>query len=1098
MKVTKRDGTKEGVNLNKISKRIETIARERNLSTRYVDTDVIAQKTVAGMYNNIQTSEIDTLAAETAAGMATHHPDYLKLAAGIEVSNMHKNTNPSYYERLSSLVEAKIVRPDILEKAVRFNITADGHNNEDYRFNYFGLRTLMKSYLLRIDGNIVERPQDLYIRVALELSDSEQEAKETYMLLRQHYYTHATPTLFNAGTNKNQLASCFLLDTEDSIKGIYKTLSDCADISKMAGGIGFNVNKVRSKYSPIQGTGGKSNGITPMLRVFNETARYVDQCFHGDTYVYTSKGPVMFKHLSESDKVLTLDGYRDIERVLRHNSKGSGFEISTKQSLRPSHVTDGHPFYTLRGQKKGINNSVIKNRLDKGLLNPEWIEASELVEGDFIGYPIPSEEKDMYFSEEDCWLYGLLVGDGSMPSDTSNAFTVHVNKNEEEILRRLRSYCEDRLIEFSEEVDGGRVRFRTQHSNRMPWSKNYLYSQDKQKFIHESLQLLPKDKTFAVIKGLMDSDGHYGSKELLLEMTSYQVVESVRFMLMRFGILSSGYERDRTESEVGIGHGKPTVVIRLPKVKVLCDYLGVDCGKYVNYLVHDNVMWSRITSIEKKAVRSVMFDLHVKGEHNYVTHSGLAHNGGGKRKGSFAAYIEPWHADVFDFLELKRPHGKEENKARDLFLGLWMNNLFFERVKNDSYWTLFSPSEAPQLGDVYGNEFESMYIALENKGLGRKIRAQELWSAIISSQIESGVPYLLNKDEANEKSNQKNLGTIRNSNLCTEIIQYSSEDEHAVCNLASIALPKFINGTEFDFEALGYVVAVATRNLNKAIDKTMYPTREARKSNMSHRPIGLGVQGLADVFFEMNIAFDSPEAKDLNKKIFEHIYFHALKESNRMARNHTTYASYHGSPVSHGILQQDMWNDTDHMTGDLSHEWLHLREDIRQYGVINSLLVAPMPTASTASILGNTEAFEPITSNLYVRRVLAGEFIMINEYLVKRLIKEGLWSESMRRSLINSNGSVQNLSVPQSIKDVYKTAYELSQKVIIDLAADRAVYIDQSQSMNLFLRNPNGKKLSSMYFYAWSKGLKTMQYYLRSSSAVDAKHRSTLKKASCH
>lgn len=690
MHITKRDGTKESVNLNKISRRIETISKELNLSTKYVDTDIIAQKTVAGMYNNIAASEIDTLAAETAAGMATHHPDYLKLAAGIEVSNLHKNTLPGYLDRLSKLVEAGIVRGDILQKAIQFNITADGHNDEDYRFNYFGLRTLMKSYLLRIDGEVVERPQDLYIRVALELSNDEQSAKETYKLLREHYYTHATPTLFNSGTNKNQLASCFLLDTEDSIKGIYKTLSDCADISKMAGGIGFNVNKIRSKYSPIEGTGGRSNGIVPMLKVFNETARYVDQ-------------------------------------------------------------------------------------------------------------------------------------------------------------------------------------------------------------------------------------------------------------------------------------------------------------------------------------------------------------GGGKRKGSFAAYMEPWHADVFDFLELKRPHGKEENKARDLFLGLWMNNLFFERVKNNSHWTLFSPSEAPQLGDVYGEEFERMYISLENRGLGKRINAQELWSAIISSQIESGVPYLLNKDEANEKSNQKNLGTIRNSNLCTEIIQYSSEDEHAVCNLASIALPKFVSGNEFDFESLGYVVAVATRNLNNAIDSTMYPTPEARNSNMTHRPIGLGVQGLADVFFKLNIAFDSTEAKALNKKIFENIYFYALKESNRLSKQSTTYGSYHGSPVSQGILQQDMWKDVDHLTGDLAEEWKILREDIAEYGVKNSLLVAPMPTASTASILGNTEAFEPITSNLYVRRVLAGEFIMINEYLVKRLIKEGLWSESMRRSLINSNGSVQNLNVPQSIKDVYKTAYELSQRVIIDLAADRAV-----------------------------------------------------------
>ena len=746
MYVVKRDGRKEPVKFDKITARIIKMCYGLD---PLVSPEAVAMKVIEGIYDGVTTTDLDNLAAEVSAAKTIDHPDYALLASRIAVSNLHKETKKTFSDVMADLYlymdpktgeNASLLAEDVYNVIMENKDLLDSSiiYDRDFKYDYFGFKTLTRSYLMKLNGDIVERPQQMLMRVSIGIHKGDiQSAIKTYNLMSEGWFTHATPTLFNAGTPKPQMSSCFLLTMkEDSIAGIYDTLKNCAQISQSAGGIGLSIHDIRAKGSYIKGTNGESNGIVPMLRVFNDTARYVDQ-------------------------------------------------------------------------------------------------------------------------------------------------------------------------------------------------------------------------------------------------------------------------------------------------------------------------------------------------------------GGGKRKGSFAIYIEPWHADVFDFLDLKKNHGKEEQRARDLFYALWIPDLFMKRVKENGSWTLMCPHECPGLSDTHSAEFEALYIKYETEGKGRKtIKAQDLWFKILESQIETGTPYMLYKDAANGKSNQQNLGTIKSSNLCTEIIEYTSPDEIAVCNLASIALPKFVteDGT-FDHDKLFEVSYQAAINLNKVIDENYYPVEEARNSNIRHRPIGLGVQGLADAFIMMRFPFESEEARTLNREVFETIYYAAMTASKDLAKRDGVYESYVGSPVSKGIFQPDMWN----VTPSPRWEWDVLKEEVKKYGVRNSLLLAPMPTASTAQILGNNECFEPYTSNVYTRRVLSGEFIIVNKHLLKDLVKAGLWTKEMRQTIMSTSGSIQNISeIPQNLKDLYKTAWEISQKAIIDLASDRGAYICQSQSLNIFMENANFGKLTSMHFYGWEKGLKTGMYYLRTKAATDA------------
>lgn len=766
MYVVKRDGRQEAVHFDKITARLKKLSY--GLSADHCDPVLVAQKVCAGVYKGVTTSQLDELAAETAAALTANHPDYACLAARIAVSNLHKNTKKSFSETIKDMyhhvsersgLKAPLIADDIYE-IIQMNaarLDSEIIYDRDFDYDYFGFKTLERSYLLKIQGKVVERPQHMLMRVSVGIhKDNIDAALGTYHLMSQRWFTHASPTLFNAGTPRPQLSSCFLICMkDDSIEGIYDTLKECAVISKSAGGIGVSVHNIRATGSYIRGTNGTSNGIVPMLRVFNDTARYVDQ-------------------------------------------------------------------------------------------------------------------------------------------------------------------------------------------------------------------------------------------------------------------------------------------------------------------------------------------------------------GGGKRKGAFAVYLEPWHADIHEFLDLRKNHGKEEQRARDLFYALWIPDLFMERVQSNDDWSLFCPSESPGLADCWGAEFEKLYIHYEKQGKAKKVvKAQNLWFEILKSQIETGTPYMLYKDTCNRKSNQQNLGTIKSSNLCTEILEYTSPTETAVCNLASIALPRYVrekgvsaesqpaklvgsrgsNNRYFDFEKLAEVTSIVTKNLNKIIDTNYYPVETARRSNMRHRPIGIGVQGLADTFILLGMSFDSPEAQQLNKDIFETIYYYALKASSELATEEGPYETYDGSPVSKGVLQPDMWG----VTPSSRWDWGALRSMISTNGVRNSLLVAPMPTASTSQILGNNECFEPYTSNIYSRRVLSGEFVVVNKHLLHDLTETGLWSPNVKNQIINDDGSVQKISsIPNELKLIYKTVWEIKQRTLVDMAVDRGCYIDQSQSLNIHMDQPNFGKLTSLHFHTWSNGLKTGMYYLRSRAAADA------------
>ena len=751
MKVKKRDGSLEEMRYDKITRRISIFCSDLNLE--YIDPTYVTLKVTQGIYDGISTTELDVLAAETAASMTTTHPDYAKLSGRLAVSNLHKTTPKKFSQCIKELYsfiepktgkESSLISTEVYEFVMSNKESLDGaiHQERDLEFDYFGFKTLERSYLLKIGSRVVERPQYMYMRVAVGICKGDVEmALRIYDDLSQHYYTHATPTLFNAGTKRPQMSSCFLIGNKgDDINGLFDTIKDVANISKWAGGIGLHVHDVRAKGAYIKGTGGESDGIVPMMKTYNEVARWINQ--------------------------------------------------------------------------------------------------------------------------------------------------------------------------------------------------------------------------------------------------------------------------------------------------------------------------------------------------------------GGKRKGSFAVYLEPWHADVFEFIDLRKNTGKEEMRARDLFLAMWTPDLFMQRVEQDGEWSLFSPDEAPGLSDVYDTpeekKFTKLYESYEKEGKARKvIKARKLMDAILTSQIETGTPYMLYKDPANYKSNQKNLGTIKSSNLCTEIIEYSSPTEQAVCNLASIALPKYIINEEFNHQMLYEYTYQVVKNLNNVIDLNFYPTEETKRSNFKHRPVGLGVQGLADVFCLLSLPFESNEADKLQIEIFETIYFAALTSSKDLAQKNGSYETFNGSPLSEGIFQYQLWNKKDEDNSG-RWDWKSLREEILKHGVRNSLLVAPMPTASTAQILGNNEAFEPFTTNLYTRRTLSGEFVMINKHLIKMLLEKDLWSEDIKKKLIIENGSVQNIpEIPTDIKEIFKTVWEMSQKRILMMASNRSVYIDQSQSLNLFIDNVTKQKLLAAHIYGWKLGLKTGMYYLRTRSAVD-------------
>ena len=1119
MYVTKRSGKSEIVSFDKILNRIKTIGQEANIKINYT---ALVMKVIDQLYDNISTTKIDELSAEQCASMASIHPDYNVLAGRIIVSNHLKNTSsvfsdtmtqlymyrdkhnkhsPLISEELYNIIRSYDEEPDGVSSIFKTNkLDTIIDYNREYLIDYFGFKTLERAYLMKIDKKIVERVQHMWLRVAIGIhGDNFTRICETYELMSLKYFTHATPTLFNAGTPHPQLSSCYLLAMEnDSIDGIYNTLKDCALISKWAGGIGLHIHNVRAAGSHIRGTNGESNGIVPMLRVFNNTAKYVDQCVHPETIIYTTHGPKSIQDcIAGETEIFNMNGETEvIGNVLEHSYDGEFLEIHTTQSIHPLRITPQHPVYALRGQQKGVNYSVITNRLNKQLAQFEWTDAGELDENDMIVYSIPKYDRDYTnITADDCYMYGVILGDGSMSNqnDSSGYVSMHTT-NKRPIREFMEDYFNKRLVEFKVDVTDNTTRIRWNRNIHLPFRYADCYDETKQKRVHPKWLNLPLDKCKFILKGLIDTDGS-NAKELVFDSTSLNLIESVRFICLKMGVLTSGYIRDRVGeqhiTQNGIIENKRiSYSLRIPRTREICELLDIEYAEdvqFFKFFKYGDFLLSRIKQINKTTYTGVLYDLQMSKQHDYMLTNGLVHNGGGKRNGSFAIYLEPWHADIEMFLDMRKNHGDEDLKARDLFYALWTPDLFMQRVKDNGDWTLMCPDECPGLSDVYGEEFEDLYTSYEKSGKGRRtVKARELWFRVLDAQMETGTPYLLYKDAVNKKCNQKNLGTIKSSNLCCEITEYSDEDETAVCNLASIALPAFIKDAPdgssdkvFDYELLHSVARTVTYNLNRIIDVNFYPTDKTRRSNKRHRPIGIGVQGLADVFMMMNLPFTSDKARIINKNIFETIYHAALEESCNIAKTEGTYETFDGSPASYGILQFDMWN-VNPSENEQRYDWNEMKEDIKMHGLRNSLLVAPMPTASTSQILGYNECIEPITSNIYNRRTIAGEFILANKYLMNDLLKLELWNEKMKNAIIANNGSVQSIeTIPIEIREKYKTVWELPMRSIIDMAADRGAYICQSQSLNLWLEDPNYSNLTSMHFHSWSKGLKTGMYYLR-------------------
>ena len=1103
MYVVKRNGEREIVSFDKILQRIKNTGQEANIQLNYT---MLAMKVIDQLYDGISTSQIDELTSEQCASLASTHPDYNILAGRIVVSNLQKNTRDELVKVVNDLYHFKdthgkhcpIVSED-LYKVVQYHsqrLEEMIDYSRDYLIDYFGFKTLERAYLLRINKKIVERPQHMWMRVAIGIhGDDLERVKESYDAMSQKYFTHATPTLFNAGTPRPQLSSCFLIAMEDdSIEGIYNTLKDCANISKWAGGIGLHIHNIRSTGTHIRGTNGTSNGIVPMLRVFNTTAKYVDQCVTPETIVYTTQGPKEIQHCEAGvTDILNASGQMEtIENVLEHYYEGPMLNIYTLHSIKPLSITPEHPIYGITGQAKGLKYSVIKNRLEKGLAIMDYIEAKDVDESTMIAYSIPEYEKDdSRIHADDCYFYGVLLGDGCVyPTNANSGYVSMHSENKQNVKEFLMHYFEKRCIEYFVEEHNHTTRIRWNKNLQLPFRYHDIYNENKEKRMLSRWLHLPLYKAEQIIKGLLDTDGCMSAKELVFDNTSYHLIENIRYLCLRMGILTSGLERNRVRnSHVScygsvIEHKKINYVLRIPKTREMCSLL--ECAykddQFFKFFRYENFLFTRVQKIENTEYKGTLYDLQMTKEHNYTLHNGIVHNGGGKRNGSFAIYLEPWHGDIEVFLQMRKNHGDEELKARDLFYGLWIPDLFMERVKANSTWTLMCPDECPGLSDVYGDEFKELYERYESQGRGKKtMQARDLWFQILDAQMETGTPYLCYKDAANRKSNQKNIGIIKSSNLCTEILEVSTSKETAVCNLASIALPSFVDTStqppSYNFEKLHEISKIVTNNLNKVIDVNFYPTEKTHTSNMRHRPIGIGVQGLADTFIQMGYTFESEEAKTLNKHIFETIYHGALERSCEIATVNGPYETFYGSPASNGILQYDMWNVC---PSQERYDWVGLKERIKHNGLANSLLLAPMPTASTSQILGYNECIEPITSNIYSRRTLAGEFIIANKYLMRDLLDLGLWNEKVKNNIIANNGSVQQIEmIPQAIRNKYKTVWEISMRSLIDMAADRGAYICQSQSLNLWMEDPNYSSMTSMHFYAWTKGLKTGIYYLR-------------------
>lgn len=1410
---------KEPIHFDKITNRINKLINKNEKGR--IDATFITQKVINNIYSGITTEEIDIESANVCANLATTDYLYSQLAGRILVSNLHKKTLNSFVDKMNKINDEL---PGLLhQKWLKWvnNNKVELENainyNNDFNYDFFGFKTLERAYLIKNQKTkyIYERPQDVLMRVASFINMGDVKATiDCYNQMSSKNYTHATPTLFNSGTKRPQLSSCFLLNTNDSIEGITHTWDRVSRISKWAGGIGLHVSNIRSKGSQIRGTNGHSDGIIPMLQVYNSIARYVNQCFTPDTPIFTDNGFVNIENIKVNDKVMTSDGtYRNVNKIFINEVDKDIYKIRTKQSYEYLKCTAEHDILVYSEIPLGLNFKNIKYRITNGIYKPEYKKSSDLKKGDYMVIPKIKLDKDTLLTNDDYYFLGLFLGDGHLTKKkNSNSIECGItlsNITKVDCQIFVKNYLNQKNINFWEyKYETNCTKIGWTYSDKLFFKYEDIYNQEKEKILSSNFITGNCDKLFKLLKGLLDSDGHIG-KEIYYYTTSKQLADSIRYILLLLNIPSSGNIKNnigKVSTYKNITTRKISYCLRIPKVKKIMDlYNKTDIYQRLSYLELEDKFLIRIINIEKENYKGKVYDLNIEENHNYLTTSGIVHNSG-KRKGSIAIYLEPHHPDIFEFLELRKNTGSELDRARDLFLALWVSDLFMECVRDDKDWYLMDPDECPNLNEVYGDEYKQLYQKYvdENK-YRRVVKARDLMEKIMESQLETGVPYISYKDSVNQKSNQKNIGTIKSSNLCVagdtllktfegdfpiktlenqnvkvwngvewsdtivkktgenkqlrkitfklqsikpipqqqsnitrisllrmtvsetyvtlyctdyhkfyildelkkekeirafelqpghklyqfknyndennmintkplvevisneitdryedvycvneplrhravfngiltgncnEIVEVSNNEEHAVCNLASIAVNQFLvpfksrrqwtiytkencqyckwaktyfdnkgfkytekteiddevrkvaqksmecdgdtctlgkitlpqifygkqyiggfeemvkyTADDYDFNALGECAYIATKNLDRVIDVNYYPTPETKCSNMRNRPIGLGIQGLADTLAKMKINFDSDEAVQFNSKMMEYIYYYSLKASNDIAKSRYemakkmrdglvqdfcipeyydkdldftkepyqcytgktneyieneyyhqlrltkrefnmpkylgAYSSYEGSPMSQGLFQFDMWdNKTNGLNLSEELDWEGLRKSIGEYGVRNSLLTALMPTASTSQILGNNECFEWFTNNIYSRNTLAGNFPVVNRHLMEDMISIGEWNDDVKNIIIASDGSVVNVpNMPNVYRNLYKTIWEIKQIWVLKNARARAPFVDQTQSMNIFMPKPDYKKLNSCHMWGWKNGLKTGMYYLRSKAAAEA------------
>ncbi len=1126
--VTMPDGKTRSLKESHIKSRLKLACR----SLENVDLNELLETVLLNFYEGIKEHEVDQAIIMAARSKIEIEPSYTMVAARLLCDVLYRESmemsagesgfeaaHRAYFKKYIKFgISVERLGPALLEFDLDMLAAALDIKRDDL-FSYMGIQTLYDRYFIHHMERRLETPQIFWMRVAMGLALQEGENKnkraiEFYNLLSQFNYTSATPTLFNSGTTHSQLSSCYLSTVMDDLSHIFKVISDDAQLSKWAGGIGNDWTNVRATGSVIKGTNGKSQGIIPFLKVANDTAVAVNQCFAPDTLIYTSEGVKPIADIEAGNLVLGVSGtYKRVTEKFTYNQKDPMIAIDVKHSISPVAVTAGHPFYALRGVPLEQSNERTHLWMKKGKVNFEWVEAGKLKTGDYVAQIVPSEVVAIEgMSEDDARLYGILLGDGHLSKD-GHQWGISGNPKNDSHLEFVRSYLKQRGIHFWETGRGdayiqinwaaGRGAVRDGATGRivgsgeatLPFEYNDLYDAQGRKRIAAKMSHLPRAQTLAMIQGLIETDGNVSrGKEITFTNTSQPLVEGLRYQCLRLGVPTAGQFRKGETAAYDV---------RIPAVKEIADRVGCKPLKKHNWLSWGKFVFTRVKGTQSIPVTPFVFDLKVEDDESYMTASGLAHNGG-KRKGAMCAYLETWHLDIEDFLELRKNTGDDRRRTHDMNTANWIPDLFMKRVHEGAKWTLFSPSDVPELHHIYGKEFEKKYVEYEKKAasgklkLYKEVEALDLWRKMLSMLFETGHPWITFKDPSNIRSPQDHVGVVHSSNLCTEILLNTTADETAVCNLGSINLAQHCTSQGLDEKKLAQTIRTAVRMLDNVVDINFYPTAEAKFSNSKHRPIGLGLMGFQDALYIQNISYASHEAVEFADKAMEMISYYAILASSELAKERGTYESYKGSKWDRGLLPIDTLDLLEKERGGFLEvdrtvrmDWTPVRESVKKYGMRNSNTMAIAPTATISNITDVTQSIEPMYKNLFVKSNLSGEFTIPNTYLVEKLRALGLWDKEMLDDLKYFDGSIHEIErIPDNIKRIFLTAFDIDPEWIIECASRRQKWIDQGQSLNLYISEPNGKKLHLMYMLSWIRGLKT-NYYLRATAATQIEKSTT-------